>query len=664
MKKILVFLCIFYSTILPQSSSVAQEVSREKREQAYAKLLEGQRYFWQMTRQRTRLSFANYAKLAKQSFQKAIELDPSLAEAYTAIAEIALYSQPMNLDEAVSMASLATKVNPDNFGAHRILAGVYSIKSGLGTGKYNQEFAQKAIAEWQEVTRLDPRNAEAWAFLSEFYEKEGKREEKINALRKWLSSVSPIEARFYRMVFGNWADLSPENAALRLGKELIKSKRAEEAIEILSPIVADQPENSELVETLREAVFLANKEFATKAIYALEQAAMINPSNYELVEILVETQLFSDKSGEAISFLRTIINKVTQKERDKKNLMPYYVKLGEAYLEAEKIKEAIEAFEEALKAGGIYDSPASSENDLYFAERIFSMMISAYKAVNRYAEAKVVIERARLVLGSSSSFADRQSILILVETGKKQEAYDAVRAIRSKFPKDESLVFLEAQILARNARVAEGANLIKSLMKNKGKPFSVEDFRYLIMLAEFYGQADQGAEAISIASELQSLAQTNEQKVIAKLVLSNAYYHAESFDIAEKLLNEVLKQLPDNPLALNNLGYFLVEQNRQLEKALEMIQKAVRSDPTNPSYLDSLAWAYFKLGNYEEAEKYIRKATRRGTDSAEVYEHLGDISQKLGKMESAKNAWQKALNLTISQKAAVRLREKIRKAVK
>jgi len=642
-------------------ANVSSQITRERREQAYAKLLEGQRYYWQMIRQRSRLNFTNYAKLAKQAFQRAIELDPTLSEAYTALAELAIYSQPVNLEEALAMANTAVKVNPNNFGAHRILAGIYSLKSGINGNKYNSEFAQKAIQEWKEVTRLDPRNAEGWAFLSEFYEKEGRQEEKIEALRKWLSSATPVDTRFYRMVFGGWADISPETAAVRLGRALIKSNRIQEAIEILSPIAADQPENGDLLDALRDAVMMAEPDVAAKAISALEQAAMANPYNYPVVEAFIGVQLFVGRPLDAVNRLKTIIANLQASEKDKKQLTPYYLKLGESYLEAENLNEAIEAYEEALKINNLYNSQATTENDVYLAERIFSYIISAYKVFGRYTEAKVAIERARLVLGASNPFPDKQMISILVETGKKQEALQTIKSLRNRFPNDENLVLQEAQILARNQRLEEGINLIKSLMKQKGKPMVPEDFRYLINVAELYTQADQPRSAIMAVTEFQKIAQTPEQKLIAKILLSNAYYQAGNFAEAEKILSDVLQQSPDNPLVLNNLGYFLVEQNKQVDKAVEMIKKAVRSDPTNPSYLDSLGWAYFKLGNYNEAEKYIRRAIRRGADSTEIYDHMGDILNKQGKYDAARSFWQKALNLAMNERQAEQIREKLRR---
>ncbi len=121
----------------------------------------------------------------------------------------------------------------------------------------------------------------------------------------------------------------------------------------------------------------------------------------------------------------------------------------------------------------------------------------------------------------------------------------------------------------------------------------------------------------------------------------------------------MLVSSPNDATALNNLGYFLIERNERLNEALEMIQRAVRQDPTNASYLDSLGWAYFKLGRLEEAEKYLADAARRSQTSATIHEHLGDLYQKQGKLDQARRAWQKALALSTEPAETARLKAKL-----
>ena len=244
----------FAQTLTPTPESQTPEVSREKREQAYAKLLEAQRFFWTMKRTRSQTVLVNSLKSAKQALQKAIELNPNLAEAYTTLAELNVVIIPGDKDEALLLAGIASKINPDNFGARLILAQVYTEKSQINTGQLELITAQKAIAEWKEITRLDPRNAEAWAFLSVFYERQNKNEERIEALKKWLAAAAPIESSFYRRVFGRSEDLSPENAAVKLGDALIKAGKSGEAVEILSRTIADNPDNLLAIDFLRQAI--------------------------------------------------------------------------------------------------------------------------------------------------------------------------------------------------------------------------------------------------------------------------------------------------------------------------------------------------------------------------------------------------------------------------
>lgn len=93
---------------------------------------------------------------------------------------------------------------------------------------------------------------------------------------------------------------------------------------------------------------------------------------------------------------------------------------------------------------------------------------------------------------------------------------------------------------------------------------------------------------------------------------------------------------PDNRIVLNSLDYNPVEQDKDLDKALQMIQKAVNSEPTNGNYLDSLGWAYFKLGRFEEAVRQLKEAAKRVPQNAVIEDHLDDAYMQLGKRSDAK----------------------------
>ncbi|HEX8637152.1 MAG TPA: tetratricopeptide repeat protein, partial [Pyrinomonadaceae bacterium] len=286
-------------------NSKQAEITRERREQAYAKLLEGQRYFWNSSPVRSQGRGAGAARLARQAFQKAVELDPTLAEGYTALAELAATTPPGDADEAIMLAAIATRLSPNNFGAHRLMARLYTIKSGLGNEKLDPVLSQKAVAEWKEVARLDARNAEAWAFLSDFYEKTNQPSERIDALQKWIASATPVDGQFYRRMSGGQEDLSPESAALKLGEAYLKSGKTREATEIFSRAVADDPENAAAVEMLRRSLESGDAGAAATAVESLQQAVFANPENPALIVLLAQTQARAGRIDEANKVLQT-----------------------------------------------------------------------------------------------------------------------------------------------------------------------------------------------------------------------------------------------------------------------------------------------------------------------------------------------------------------------
>jgi len=121
---------------------------------------------------------------------------------------------------------------------------------------------------------------------------------------------------------------------------------------------------------------------------------------------------------------------------------------------------------------------------------------------------------------------------------------------------------------------------------------------------------------------------------------------------------------------LNYLGYMLADHGTKLDEALAMIKKAIDLEPANGAYLDSLGWAYFKLGKYELAEDNLIKASQHvmGADPT-VQEHLGDLYQKTGRLKLAASHWERAVdewNKTVApevdQEALAKVQRKLESA--
>ncbi|MDQ4123059.1 MAG: tetratricopeptide repeat protein [Acidobacteriota bacterium] len=525
---------------VPNPPAVLPVLTRQQRQLSYAKLMEAQRYMWRIKNRRTnRNALPQMAKPAFEALYHTIEINPGFAEAYTAMAELA-FMATNDLAEAERLAKFAVGFNPDNLGAHQILSQIYTLRSGLREDNLNREETEKAIAEWREIARLDPRNAEAWAFLSEFYERTNETEKAVEALTKWSGAASPADGgSLYRYLTGG--DVSPESAAVRLGRAFLRGGRANDAVAILSRAVTDDPDNEEAVLALQDAVQAMTDSDANAAIEALKPVVYAAANSAALAEILANTQ---------------------------------------------------------------------------------------------------------------------------IRAGKTEEAAKTIKDARAKFPENDSLVRLEANVLMQLGKVDEAVSLLRSKIVNKTKQVSVPqslvaDFLAHLTISDLYVQAGRGADAVGAARQALELAQNDDMTKIGLLALASAQNAAGNFRDAETSLREVLKKEPENPTALNNLGYFLIERGERLPEALNLIKRAVAAEPGNASFLDSLGWAYYRLNQFAEAERHLSDAARRSPNSATIQEHLGDVYEKQGKIEQARNAWRRALTLLKQPADINRVRAKI-----
>lgn len=101
-----------------------------------------------------------------------------------------------------------------------------------------------------------------------------------------------------------------------------------------------------------------------------------------------------------------------------------------------------------------------------------------------------------------------------------------------------------------------------------------------------------------------------------------------------------------NSDAKNFIGYTLAEEGRDLERALDLITQALEVQPENAAYLDSLAWVYYKMGKYSLAWTEIKKAAAKQSKDATIWEHYGDIAQKIGDLKQAAFGYRKCLEFS------------------
>jgi tetratricopeptide (TPR) repeat protein len=125
--------------------------------------------------------------------------------------------------------------------------------------------------------------------------------------------------------------------------------------------------------------------------------------------------------------------------------------------------------------------------------------------------------------------------------------------------------------------------------------------------------------------------------------IANAYEAAGQLDAAEKELRRLMAEDPLNADALNSLGYMFADRGMRLPEAVELAERAVKIEPDNPAYLDTLGWALFKQGRTDEAAKPLGQAAMTLTGNSVIQDHHGDLLARQGQIAAAIAAWERAL---------------------
>ncbi len=112
---------------------------------------------------------------------------------------------------------------------------------------------------------------------------------------------------------------------------------------------------------------------------------------------------------------------------------------------------------------------------------------------------------------------------------------------------------------------------------------------------------------------------------------------------AEADLKHALGLQPDQPLVLNYLGYSWIDKGQNLHDALGMIQRAVQLRPNDGYIVDSLGWAYFRLGEFSQAAHYLERAIELLPEDPTINDHLGDAYWRTGRIAEARFQWRRAL---------------------
>jgi len=155
-----------------------------------------------------------------------------------------------------------------------------------------------------------------------------------------------------------------------------------------------------------------------------------------------------------------------------------------------------------------------------------------------------------------------------------------------------------------------------------------------------YSEASKGAQAVKVLQTAQARFPADMLLTFELgAILDKQKRHTE----AEAAFRQVIAQEPENAAALNYLGYILAERGEKLDESVDLVKRALKIEPENGSYLDSLGWAYFKAGNMNLAVDTLARAAGQLTRNSVVQDHYGDVLFRLNRYDDAIAAWTRAL---------------------
>jgi tetratricopeptide (TPR) repeat protein len=246
---------------------------------------------------------------------------------------------------------------------------------------------------------------------------------------------------------------------------------------------------------------------------------------------------------------------------------------------------------------------------------------------------------AAFTVAKSLTPADQEVDAYLVQAHLTARRFDRAETLaREALARDADqprMVRLRAQALLKAGKAAEATRLLEDGMAKQ--PDSRE---FVVGLADLYADQKRTEDALRLLEQARQ--RFGDDQSLAMRV-ANVYEGGGRLGDAEKELRQLMAEDPLNADAMNSLSYMFAEHNERLPEAVDLAQRALKIEPGNPAYLDTLGWALFKQGRVDEAADPLGKAAAILTGNSVIQDHHGDVLARRGRGAEAIAAWQRAL---------------------
>lgn len=533
------------------------------------------------------LEAKNDYNAAVLEFENALSYDTT-AGIYYSLSRNYLYTN--KLIQSLSSIKKAVELDSSKVEYYELMSDVYSTAKNYDS----------AITVLEKASLLEPDNVNLYYKLARLYE-----------ISKPLEAISIYE-KLIGLVGPDW------NLLIRIGELYEKLGNNELALEAIQRLLDIDPSNNQLKTLLID--FNQRAGYLDEAIHIADDLLETNPHDIAVREkkalILIQQEEWESASEE----FNFIIEDENVNFDAKINIAASY--FDKSMSDSSLLPVAKSLFERIAK------DTVDWQVKMYlgaiaFSEGEDSLAIENFRFVTENANWNV---QAWIRLGS-----------LLFDNRKYDEASKIMYEAIESFPEDFAVNFILGLSLAQleHQNEAEGY-LSKAVELNPNDVNALSAYSYTL------SQLKKNEEAIHYLRHALRI-DPDDVNLIGTLglIYNSIEMHTESDSAYER----ALELDPENALINNNYSYALAVRGEQLDRALDMVKISIAADSLNSSYLDTIGWVYFKLGNYGLAKKYLEKAIEVGGESAVMLDHLGDIEFKLGNIEQAKVIWEKAFEL-------------------
>ncbi|OGU44967.1 MAG: hypothetical protein A2000_00150 [Ignavibacteria bacterium GWB2_36_8] len=541
------------------------------------------------------------------------------------------------------------------------------------------EYAE-AILEFQDALRLDSDAGIHYA-LAKNYRIINKIPPALQHSKKAIE-LSPFKVEYYDLLADIFSSAHQYDSAAAVLEKIIEidstqidsyyklariyeSSKPLQAITIynkLTEIIG--PEWSILI---RVAELQENLGSLDKAAEAIEELLTIDPSNTAVQKLLSEVYTRAGKYDDALKIISEIIELTPDDFDARERKAQILIQQNNWEAAANEFNYILEKpdilLETKIRVGASFFAQSFKDSIMLgYAKQLFEKIDkdTSYWQVKMYLGAISLAEKNDSValnyfdevknLAEQNTQGWTQLGGLFFDNRHYSEAITLMNEALELFPQDFVVNLLLGLSLAQSDRHSEAKEYLKTAIDiNPNDVIALSAYGYSL------NQLRENDEAILYLKRALGIS-PNDVNLLGTLGL--IYDSLKMWEECDKTYEHALGIDSSNATVNNNYAYSLSERGEKLDLALEMAKLAIEKEPDNSSFLDTIGWVYYKLGNYEEAKTYLEKALEISGERPVMLDHLGDILFKMGKKELAVELWQKAYKLDSSN---IDLKNKIEK---